>query len=337
MNIVFFGTPHFAVPSLEKLIQHPDINVAAVVTQPDKKRGRGSQLIPSPVKTIALQHNLPVWQPRRVKKDAETLNKLKQKQADAFIVVAYGQILSQEILDMPRLGCINGHGSILPKYRGAAPIQWSIVNGESETGITTMLMDAGMDTGPMLLKATTPIHLLDNAANLADRLSEITANLLIETLLKLEQQTITPESQDSSKATYAPLIQKEDYIIDWSHPAFTIHNQIRGFYPNCITTIEKQMLKVKASIPLDPLPEFPLPDKYRELQHNNKTISEALKHHDYPFGTIVEVIKNSGPVVLTGNGLLLLLEVQLSGRRSQSGWDFINGTRIECGTRLGEF
>lgn len=335
MNIVFFGTPQFAVPSLKKLIQHPEINVTATVTQPDKKRGRGSQLIPSPIKTIALQNNLPVWQPKRVKKDAETLNKLRQTQADAFIVVAYGQILSQEILDMPRLGCINGHGSILPKYRGAAPIQWSIVNGESETGITTMLMDAGMDTGSMLLKATTPIHLLDNTASLAEKLSKITADLLIETLLKYEQQNITPEPQDSSQATYAPLIQKDDYIIDWSRPAFAIHNQIRGFYPNCVTTIDEQTLKIKASIPLNPPPEFPLPDNYRELQHNNDTLLEDVKNQDYPVGTIVDVLKNYGPIVLTGNGLLLLLEVQLSGRRSQSGWDFVNGTRIEVGTRLG--
>lgn len=335
MKIIFFGTPQFAVPSLATLIEHPAIHVKAVVTQPDKKRGRGSELIPSPIKTIALQHALPVWQPKRVKKDSETLEKLKQTQSDAFVVVAYGQILSQEILDMPHIGCINGHGSILPKYRGAAPIQWSIVRGEPETGITTMLMDAGMDTGPMLLKAVTPIHLLDNAASLAERLSKITANLLVDTLLRLEQQTITPDPQDSLQATYAPLINKDDYCIDWSRSAFEIHNQIRGFYPNCVTNIEKQTLKIKASIPLAPPPEFPLPDNYRELQYKNEALLKVSTHQDASAGTIIDILKNYGPVVQTGNGFLLLLEVQLSGRRSQSGWDFVNGTRIKVGTQLG--
>jgi len=153
MKVIFFGTPQFAVPSLENLLNHPDFEVVAVVTQPDKRRGRGNELIPSPVKNVALAHQLPVWQPQRVKKDPETRNLLRQAQADAFAVVAYGQILSQEILDMSKLGCINVHGSLLPKYRGAAPIQWCLYNGEMETGIATMLMDAGMDTGAMLLKA----------------------------------------------------------------------------------------------------------------------------------------------------------------------------------------
>lgn len=178
MRIVFFGTPQFAVPSLESLLGHPEFEVVAVVTQPDKRRGRGNQLTPSPVKTVALAHQIPVWQPQRVKKEVETLVQLKQSGADAFVVVAYGQILSQEILDMPRLGCINVHGSLLPKYRGAAPIQWCLYHGEVETGITTMLIDAGMDTGAMLLKAYTPIHLLDNAQDLAQKLAKLGANLL---------------------------------------------------------------------------------------------------------------------------------------------------------------
>ncbi|MEB3335835.1 MAG: methionyl-tRNA formyltransferase, partial [Leptolyngbyaceae bacterium] len=206
MRVIFFGTPHFAVPSLERLIADPECEVLAVVTQPDKRRGRGNQLDPSPVKAIALAHNLPVWQPKSIKKSDETLTQLAESQADAFVVVAYGQILSQRILDMPKLGCINAHGSLLPKYRGAAPIQWSLYHGEAETGITTMLMDAGMDTGPMLLKASTPIGLLDQAQELAQRLAALSADLLVETLLKLEQQTIQPIPQDPDQATYAPLI-----------------------------------------------------------------------------------------------------------------------------------
>ncbi|HEY9884865.1 MAG TPA: methionyl-tRNA formyltransferase, partial [Thermosynechococcaceae cyanobacterium] len=195
MNIVFFGTPDFAVPSLERLLSHPGFNVLAVVTQPDKRRGRGSQLIPSPVKAIAQAHNLPLYQPKSVKKDEATLDYLKNAQADVFVVVAYGQILSQAMLDLPRLGCVNAHGSLLPKYRGAAPLQWSLYHGEAETGITTMLMDAGMDTGAMLLEARTSIDLLDNFENLAARLAQISADLLPETLLKLNQQAIQPLPQ----------------------------------------------------------------------------------------------------------------------------------------------
>ena len=196
MRVVFFGTPQFAVPSLERLLEHPAFEVLAVVSQPDKRRGRGNQTTPSPVKTVALTHHLPIWQPQRVKKDAQTLTELKQAGTDVFVVVAYGQILSQEILDMPQVGCINVHGSILPKYRGAAPIQWCLYHGETETGITTMLMDAGMDTGAMLLKAFTPIHLLDTAQDVAQRLAELGADLLVETLLKLEHQEIQPIPQE---------------------------------------------------------------------------------------------------------------------------------------------
>ncbi|HAA28022.1 MAG TPA: methionyl-tRNA formyltransferase, partial [Cyanobacteria bacterium UBA8553] len=228
MRVIFFGTPQFAVPSLERLLNHPEIEVLGVVTQPDKRRGRGNQLTPSPVKAVAQVHQLPVWQPKRVKKNAETLLQLRQASADVFVVVAYGQILSQEILDMPKLGCINVHGSILPKYRGAAPIQWCLYHGETQTGITTMLMDAGMDTGAMLLKAYTPIELLDNTYQLAHTLANLGADLLVETLLKLERREIQAISQDESQATYAPLIQKPDFCLDWSRPAIELHNQVRG-------------------------------------------------------------------------------------------------------------
>jgi methionyl-tRNA formyltransferase len=207
MKVIFFGTPQFAVPTLEKLLAHPDLEVVAVVTQPDKRRGRGNRLIPSPIKKLAVAHNLPVWQPARIKKHAETLEKLKAANADVFVVVAYGQILSQEILDMPRLGCINVHGSILPKYRGAAPIQWCLCHGETETGITTMQMDAGMDTGPMLLKAYTSIALLDNAHQIAEKLANQGADILIQTLLKCDRGEISPIPQSDAEATYASLIK----------------------------------------------------------------------------------------------------------------------------------
>ena len=330
MKIVFFGTPQFAVPTLTKLLEHPDIEVLGVVTQPDKRRGRGSKTQPSAVKQVALKHNLPVWQPKRIKKDRETLDCLAAIQADVFVVVAYGQILSQEILDMPKLGCINVHGSLLPQYRGAAPIQWSIVNGDRLTGITTMLMDIGMDTGDMLLKAETEVGLLDNAHDLAIKLSSQGADLLIETLFKL-QQAITPISQDDSQATHARMIDKADFAIDWSKSAIAIHNQVRGFYPSCFAMLEDKKLKISATVPITADTIDDLPEEYSRIEQQYEELA-ALKGKP---GEIVKNIKNHGAIVQTGSGLLLLKQVQLAGKRSQSGWDFVNGMRIAVGTEFG--
>ncbi len=330
MKIVFFGTPQFAVPTLEKLLNHSEFEVLAVVTQPDKRRERGNKLTPSPVKAIATAHNLPVWQPERVKKDTETLTQLKQLDADVFVVVAYGQILSSKILNMPKLGCINVHGSILPKYRGAAPIQWCLYNGEKETGITTMLMDVGMDTGPMLEIATTPIGLLDTTQDLAERLAAIGGDLLVETLLKLERQEIQPIPQDNLAATYAPLIQKQDYGLDWSKTAIQLHNQIRGFYPNCTATFRDNLLKITASAPLGSVGDR-VPPELQELVHKLPDLSNTS---DKP-GVVVNITKGIGAIVQTGEGLLLLREVQLAGKRPQSGWDFVNGTRLTVGEVFG--
>ncbi len=331
MKIVFFGTPEFAVPSLECLLAHPDFDVVAVVTQPDKRRGRGNQLIPSPVKAL-VQETLPVWQPRSIKKDLETLEKLRESQADAFVVVAYGQILSQAILEMPRLGCVNAHGSILPKYRGAAPIQWSLYHGELETGVTTMLMDAGMDTGAMLKVDRIAIAPLQNAQDLAAHLSRMSADLLVETLLQLNQGTAQPIPQDHAHATYAPLIKKEDYELDWAKPAIALHNQVRGFFPNCSTTFRGEPLKVIATIPLDSTYWDGLPSNLqagltKELADLLDTAREA--------GTIVAIAKGLGAIVQTGSGHLLLKEIQLSGKRPQSGADFANGTRLAIGEKVG--
>ena len=328
MKIVFFGTPQFAVPTLQKLLEHPDTDVVAVVTQPDKRRGRGNKIYPSAVKQVALKHDLPIWQPARIKKDRATIDNLKNTDADAFVVVAYGQILSSEILDLPELGCINVHGSLLPQYRGAAPIQWSIVNGDRESGITTMLMDVGMDTGDMLLKAETEIKLLDNALDLAVTLSNQGADLLIETLLKLKQKAITPTPQDHSQATYARLIEKSDFTIDWSKSAIAIHNQVRGFFPNCFATLEGKKLKITATVPITENTINELSEEYSNLKQQ---FSEFTSLKGKP-GEIVKNIKNQGALLQTGSGLLLLKQVQLAGKRSQSGWDFVNGMRLKEGT-----
>ncbi|MBD1906360.1 methionyl-tRNA formyltransferase [Funiculus sociatus GB2-A5] len=331
MKVIFFGTPQFAVPTLERLLSNPEFEVLGVVTQPDKRRGRGNQMMPSPVKSVALSHQLRVWQPQRIKKDEETLTQLQETGADVFVVVAYGQILSQQILDMPSLGCINVHGSILPKYRGAAPIQWCLYHGEIETGITTMLMDAGMDTGAMLLKASTPIRLLDNAQDLQEKLAGVGADLLVETLRKLNQE-IEPIPQDASEATYAPLIKKPDYYIDWSKEAIALHNQIRGFFPDCVARFRGNPLKIIATAPLSSAYGSLLPE-LEALQQECQALSSLSVHP----GEVVNIVKGMGPIVQTGDGLLLLREVQLSGKRAQSGWDFANGTRLAVGEVLESF
>ena len=331
MRVVFFGTPQFAVPSLERLVNHPEFEVLSVVTQPDKRRGRGNQLTPSPVKGVALTHQLPVWQPKRVKKNAETLTQLRQTEADVFVVVAYGQILSQEILDMPKLGCINVHGSILPKYRGAAPIQWCLYHGETETGITTMLMDAGMDTGAMLLKDYTPIQLLENAHQLAQTLASSGADLLVETLLKLGQQEIQAIAQDEAQATYAPLIQKSNYCLDWSRSAIDLHNQVRGFIPNCIASFRDKSLKIITTAPLDSAYLSQLPPESTVLEQELSSLDGKSERS----GEVMKIVKGIGPIIQTGEGLLLLREVQIAGKRPQSGWDFANGMRLTVGEVLG--
>lgn len=327
MQVVFFGTPQFAVPTLQKLLEHTDFNVMGVVTQPDKRRGRGKQLIPSAVKKVALNYDIPIWQPKQIKKAKKTLSALKNTQADAFIVVAYGQILSSEILEMPKLGCINVHGSILPQYRGAAPIQWCLYNGDRQTGITTMLMDEGLDTGDMLLKAYTDISLLDNAHEIAEKLASQGASLLIETLQKLEKKEIQAITQNESEATYASLINKEDFMIDWNKSAIEIHNQIRGFYPNCFTSFRGDKLKIMATVPLDK-------DYTRELNENHEALNKVIDSlEDTPekLGEFVSLVKNFGPVIQTGKGLLLLSQIQRSGKRPQSGWDLVNGTHLKVG------
>lgn len=342
MKLVFFGTPQFAVPSLERLAAHGDFQVAAIVSQPDRRRGRGGKVTSSPVKAAGLKVGCPIWQPERIKRDPETLQRLHQLQADAFVVVAYGQILSPEILAMPSLGCINAHGSILPDYRGAAPIQWSLYHGETVTGVTTMQMDAGMDTGPMLLKETLPIGIFDNAREIADRLSRLSAELLINTLLKLKAQLIRPVPQEDAKASYAPLIQKADYLINWQRSALEIHNQVRGFYPSCVTQCREQPLKVQATLPLiDAIwgqlpPEWaPLQAAYLQQISAGEAFIEPSRAQASRPGTLMGVIKNYGPVVATGSGHLLLRTVQPAGKKAQSGWDFANGNRLVTGETLG--
>jgi methionyl-tRNA formyltransferase len=317
MKIVFFGTPQFAVATLVQILAESDLEVVGVVTQPDRKRGRGSQLWPSPVKAVATAQQLAIQQPVSIKRSTETIDWLRSRQADVFVVVAYGQILSQEILDIPKMGCINVHGSLLPAYRGAAPIQRCLVDGVPETGITTMLMDAGMDTGAMLLSISVPISHVINAQELGEQLAVIGANLLVQTLQQLPQ--LTPQPQNDSLATYAAMIKKTDGVLDWSQPATSLHNQVRGFYPDCYLQLGTQSVKVLATLPLlapywtDELPAGLSPSVV---------------------GSIAWIMKGHGPVIQTGAGYLLLQQVQLPGKKPQSGADFVNGCRLTVGMVL---
>lgn len=229
MRIVFMGTPDFAVPSLDALLRSED-QVVGVVTQPDRPKGRGQTLTPSPIKVLALQHRLPILQPEKMKA-AEFLDALRAWEPDLIAVTAFGRILPKIILDMPPRGCVNVHGSLLPQYRGAAPIQWAVINGERETGITTMLMDEGMDTGPMLLQERVPIDPTDTAGTLATKLAPVGGALLVDTLRQLKAGTLHPRPQDHGAATLAPILKKEDGLIDWSLPAAAIANRVRGLSP----------------------------------------------------------------------------------------------------------
>ena len=229
MRIVFMGTPEFAVPSLEALLKSDD-RVVGIVTQPDRPRGRGQRLSPSPVKVIAQREQLPLLQPTKMK-DPAFMAELSGWKPDFIAVAAFGRILPPAILSLPPRGCVNVHGSLLPKYRGAGPIQWAIINGETETGITTMLMDEGMDTGAILLQEKIPIVPEDTAGSLSPRLADLGGRLLVETLAQLKAGTLTPRPQDHAQASLAPLLKKEDGVIDRSLPATMIANRIIGLTP----------------------------------------------------------------------------------------------------------
>lgn len=310
-RLIFLGTPAFAVPTLEKILAAGH-EVAAVVTQPDRPRGRGQQLAPSPVKECALRHGLPVYQPERVR-HPEAVAYLGALQPDLMVVVGYGQIIPQNVIDLAPLGIINVHASLLPKYRGAGPIQWALAKGETRTGVTTMRIDAGLDTGDMLLKRETGIDPEENAIELGRRLAALGADLLVETLHGLIAGTIIPVKQDSAQATYAPLLKKEDGLIDWRRPAREIHDQVRGLqpWPGAYTSFRGQTLHVWKTKPPAPGPWPPAPK----------------------IGAVVSV---KPLLIACADAALELLEVQLEGRKRVSAADFANGQRLTENEILGE-
>lgn len=312
MNIVFMGTPDFAVPCLQALIDNGE-NVQAVFTQPDKPKGRGYKMLPPPVKSLALTYNIPVYQPLSLKKgeDAENaLNILKDLSPDLIIVVAYGKILPKEILELPKYYCINVHASLLPRYRGAAPIQWCVLNGEKETGVTTMLMTEGLDTGDMLLKESVAIGDDETASELHDRLSAVGAELLIKTISAVKVGTITREKQEDSLSNYASMITKDMCPIDFSLPAQQIHNKIRGLSasPCAVTMLNGKRLKIFKS-----------------------TMSDKKKY-DLAAGTVVN---EKDFTVVCGDGYTVTFtEVQSEGGKRMKVSDFLRGNHIEKGICL---
>ena len=241
LKTIFMGTPEFAVPSLEALKDKVDL--ITVVTQPDRPRGRGQKLLPSPVKVWALDHSIPILQPEKIKTD-EFTSKLEELQPDLIVVVAFGQILSKRILDLPKYGCINVHASLLPRYRGAAPIEWSLINGETKTGVTTMMMDVGLDTGDMLIKREVDITEDMILPELREKLMQLGAEALIETIDKLIDGTLERHKQDDSLSNYAPMLTKETGLIDWNKPAQDIHDLVRGLYGSAYTIIDGQKYKI---------------------------------------------------------------------------------------------
>ncbi|HNU70874.1 MAG TPA: methionyl-tRNA formyltransferase [Thermodesulfobacteriota bacterium] len=307
-RIVFMGTSDFACPSLKILAEGEDI-VAGVFTQPDRPQGRGLRIQQTPVKTLAQQHEIPVFQPEKLNR---SLDMVLQCNPELIVVAAYGQILSQKVLDIPRHGCINIHASLLPKYRGAAPITWALVRGETASGVTTMLMNKDLDAGDILLQQEVAIDPDETAGALHDRLARVGAELLASTIRGWKRKAIIPRRQDESLVTYAPLLKKEDGLIDWTQPANVIHNLVRGMnpWPGAYTFLQEELLKVFA---VQPAPTF-----------------ETEKA-----GTIVSV-NDHGIMVAAGKGAVIVTEVQLQGRKRLPIAEFLRGRPLKPGTRLGK-
>lgn len=310
MKLIFMGTPDFSVGTLEALIAAGH-EITLVVSQPDKPKGRGHELAPTPVKETALKHGLKVFQPKRLK-DPETIRTLEETPADAVVVIAFGQIVPASILHMKKYGCINVHGSLLPKYRGAAPIQWAVIDGERESGVTIMQMDEGLDTGDMLLKGSVVLDEKETSGSLFSKLSALGASLCVEALEKLEKGELTPEKQGESPTEYARMLTKEMGELDFSRDAVTLERLIRGFnpWPSAYTRLGDKTLKIWAA-----------------------DVCEKQEPESQP-GTVTEVAKQDFTVAC-GEGALKITELQLQGKKRMDAAAFLRGYHLEAGMKLG--
>lgn len=310
MKIVYMGTPDFAVGPLESIIEAGH-EVILVVTQPDREKGRGKEVVFSPVKECAVAHNIPVFQPEKIKK-AEEVEFLKQYEADVFVVAAFGQILSKEILDMPRLGCVNIHASLLPKYRGAAPIQWAVIDGEEKTGVTIMRMDEGLDTGDILLQEEIILDAKETGESLFDRLAVLGSDTIVKALELMEKGELTPVPQDHDKSTYAKMLNKKMGVIDFNNSAVVIERLVRGLnsWPSAYTYINGKTLKIWEA----------------------EVIADALEGQN---GQVVKVSKDSF-FVKCAEGMLEIMSLQLEGKKRMNAGEFMRGYDIHEGMILGE-
>ncbi len=318
MRIVFCGTPQFAVPTLKHLLAQPDFEIAGVITQPDRPRGRGQELSFSPVKQVAKAAHLPVHQPEKIRAP-EAQELLKELSPDGVVIIAYGQIIPAGLLSIPTYGWINLHASLLPKYRGAAPINWTIVNGETRTGVTTMRIDAGMDTGDMLLQREIEIGPTETAPELVLRLSELGAPLMAETLRRLAAGTIVQRAQNHAEASYAPMLKKEDGRIDWNRSAREIYNRMRGLapWPGTYTTFRRQTCHVLGK---------PV----------SKGVGAGLPAHGTGVAPGTLFGEKNELFVMCGDATVLrVVAVKVEGRKQVSASEFANGARLKAGERFG--
>ena len=330
MRILFWGTPTYAVPCLDALVA-AGYGVVGVVSQPDRRRGRGGQLQPSPVKHRAMELGLPMWTTPSIRQDTTLQHHLAELAADVFVVVAFGQILPPEILAQPALGCWNGHGSLLPRWRGAAPIQRAVLAGDAFTGVGIMAMEEGLDTGPVLLERRLPIGLCDNAVTMAQRLSQLTADLMVEAMTLLAAGPVHPRPQPATGVTMAAKLSKDELWLPWHEPALQLHRRVMGFYPRAVTRWQGQRLNLLATVPL-------LPQQAEDLEAVAGAPMAALAQTPWPSGQpgeVVAVVPDQGLVVATGEGHLLLQEVQLASKNPCRGARLCQVLKADVGQRLG--
>lgn len=334
LRILYMGTPEFAVPALKALANSRD-TVVGVVTRPDRPRGRGKKMRPTAVKKAAQKLSIPVFQPENIN-DEESLERLRELDPDVAVVAAFGQILKAKTLDVPRHGSINIHASLLPRYRGAAPINWAIVRGEEFSGVTIMAMDEGLDTGPMLLKKKTAIAPLETAGELHDRLSHMGAELIVDVMRLIHLDSLTPIPQDDDKSTYAPMLKKSDGLIDWSQSARAIADRVRGFHPwpgtfsflrdpteasddDADNSVDGERIKFHLARPLAEI---------------SSDLADAA--NEVAPGTVLRADRSAGTLLITtGKGILECLRLQAAGRQAMDVDDFLNGHTIDVGHRFG--
>tara|TARA_B100001109_G_scaffold243780_1_gene229897 strand:+ start:2536 stop:3546 length:1011 start_codon:yes stop_codon:yes gene_type:complete len=336
LRLLFWGTPAYAVQTLSAL-HDAGHSIVGVVTQPDRRRGRGKQLVPSPVKQRAEEIGCPVFTPERIRHDSACQQQLADLQPDASIVVAFGQILPRDVLQQPPLGCWNGHGSLLPRWRGAGPIQWSLLEGDVETGVGIMAMEEGLDTGPVLLERKLKIGLLENADQLGERLSRLTAELMVEALPRIEMAGPGSEAErwraldmrfQSDEHTYARMLQKGDYQIDWSASALSIHRQVMGLYPGAQTNCKGKRLKIQSTEPL-------IERLIDQLSPEATALIGSWPTGKYEPGRVLAAVQDLGIVVSSSGCPLLIREAQLEGKSRSRGQTLVQQMQSEVGSQLG--